>query len=268
MCETGRQEPMTETRPKLFSTSLERGLLVLAAFDQGEQTLGLTQLVERTGIEKTAAQRFLSTLVAMGYLLKDPVTRRYSLTARMLHLGSSFLRGNPLIERATPYMLNCNKELGETVNLGVLDDDEVILVARIPSREVVSPNVGLGSSFPWHVSGLGQSIVAYLPDERRQALVSQVNFVRRASNTIMDAEALHARLDQIRSSGSVLVVNENFDGDITVAAPVFDATGEVTAAVNIVVTPQRWSTDKAESLRPTVVVLASALSSHYPSRAK
>lgn len=254
---------MSDARPKLFSTSLERGLLILEAFSQGDQQLGLTQLVDRTKIEKTAAQRFLSTLVAMGYLQKDKVTRRYSLSARMLHLGAGFLRGNPLIERATPYMLNCNKDLGETVNLGVLDGSEVILVARIPSREVISPQIGLGSSFPWHVSGLGQAIVAYLPEERRQAMLGEVRFTRRASNTIMDRDTLHDRLEDIRRSGSVVVFNENVDGDITVAAPVFDSARQVAAAVNIVVTPQRWSLEKAETLRPSVLLLASALSSRH-----
>lgn len=254
---------MPETRPKLFSTSLERGLLILAAFSEGGQTLGLTQLVDRTKIEKTAAQRFLSTLVATGYLQKDKVTRRYSLSAKMLHLGAGFLRGNALVERATPYMLNCNKDLGETVNLGVLEGSDVILIARIPSREVISPQIGLGSSFPWHVSGLGQAIVAYLPEEQRRAMIGDVRFARRASNTIMDRDTLHERLEDIRKSGSVVAFNENFDGDITVAAPVFDAAHQVAAAVNIVVTPQRWSIERADTLRPSVLLLASALSSRH-----
>lgn len=253
-------------RPQgLFSTSLERGMRVLAAFEHGEPALGLGEVVARTGLEKTAALRFLATLVAAGYLHKDEAARRYAPTARMLHLGSSFLRGNPLIGRAMPYLLDCNRELGETVNLGVLDGDEAVLVARVPSRNVVTPNIGIGSGFPWHVSGLGQSIVAYLPEVERQGFVDRVAFVRRASQSIMDKETLNRRLDDIRLKRSVVVHNENYDGDITVAAPIFESTGHVVAAVNIVVAPQRWSEERAAALRPSVLQLANALSSSHAS---
>ena len=84
-------------RPQgLYSTSLARGLYVLSAFEHGEHALGLSEVVARTRLEKTAVLRFLATLVAAGYLRKDETARRYAPTARMLHLGSSFLRGNPL----------------------------------------------------------------------------------------------------------------------------------------------------------------------------
>ena len=89
-------------KPKLFNNSLQRGLQILEAFENGHQTLGLTELVEMTGIEKSAVQRLTSTLVAMGMLLKDARTRRYMPAPGLVRLGSVYLRGNPLIERATP----------------------------------------------------------------------------------------------------------------------------------------------------------------------
>lgn len=247
--------------PALSSLSLERGLRVLAAFDHGDPALGLTEVIALTGLEKTAVLRFLATLVAAGYLVKDARTRRYSPAARMLHLGASFLRGSPLIQRAMPYLLACARELEETVNLGMLDGDEALLLARVPSRHIVSPNIGVGSAFPWHVSGLGQSIVAYLPAPERDALLRRVVFVRRATNSIMDRQTLERRLEDVRLRRSVVVRDENYDGDITIAAPVFDAAGQVVAAVNIVVAPQRWSPERAAALRAHVLHLASAISS-------
>lgn len=246
---------------KLYNSSLERGLSILAIFDQGHRTLGLAQITEMTGLDKSAVQRFTQTLVDLRYLKKDPQTRRYSLSPRLLRLGSSFLRGNPLIERATPYMLNCNRETSETINLGVLDGNEVMLVARIPGREVISPNVGLGSSFPWHTSVLGQVVAAHLPPAELQALIDGVTFVQYASRTIMDADKLAERLAQIRQTGIVMARSEVFEGDITVAAPVFDYSGHVVAAVSIVVLQSSWTEEKAARLQPVVRELANAISS-------
>lgn len=249
----------TKPDSKLFNSSLERGLQILAAFDRGQRHLGLMQLVEMTGLEKTAVQRFTATLVAMGYLRKDPVTRRYALAPRILRLGASFLRGNPLIERAVPYMLSCNKEIGETVNLATLDGSDIILVGRIPGRNLVSPNVGLGSSFPWQISALGQAIVAFLPKAAREQLVGSVKFVRYASRTIMDKATLLERLESAREHGMVVAQDETFEGDVSIASPVFDAASGVVAAVNV--TSPRKTEEEVASLRRIVRQLAASISS-------
>lgn len=250
----------TAAAPRMFNSSLAKGLQVLAAFDLGYQSLGLSQIVALTRLEKTAVQRFVTTFVATGYLRKDPVTRRYYPAPRLLRLGASFLRGNPLIERATPYMLNCNKEIGETVNLAVLDGAQIVLVARVPGREFVTANVGLGSAYPWNVSALGQAIVAHLPADAREKLVSEISFVQFASNTIMSRKKMRTRMEDVRRDGVVVVADETYDGDIAVAAPVFGLSGAVVAAVNIVVTAPRWSATDAQKLRPVVLSLANAIS--------
>lgn len=245
----------------LYNSSLARGLSILTIFDEGHRTLGLAQIAEMTGLEKSAVQRFTQTLVDLRYLRKDPQTRRYSLSPRLLRLGSSFLRGNPLIERATPYMLNCNRETKETINLGVLDGDEVTLVARIPGHEVISPNVGLGSSFPWHTSVLGQVIAAYLPPDERDALLENAKFVQYTPRTLMTVDALRERLAQIRQDGFVMSRSEIYEGDISLAAPIVDYSGHVVAAVSIVVLLSSWTEEKAAHLQPVVGELASAISS-------
>lgn len=257
--EAGNHALSTKPDNKLFNSSLERGLQILAAFDRGQRSLGLMQLVEMTGLEKTAVQRFTATLVAMGYLRKDPVTRRYALAPRILRLGASFLRGNPLIERAVPYMLSCNKQIGETVNLAVLDGSDVILVARLPGPNLVSPNVGLGSSFPWHVSALGQTMVAFLPKAERERMIEAVTFVRYASRTIMDRAALLERIESARHNGVVVAQDETFEGDVSIAAPVFDAASGMVAAVNV--TCPKRPAQEVEALLGTVRHLAASISS-------
>lgn len=220
-------------RAKLISSSLQRGLMILEAFEYGQQTLGLTELVAMTGLEKTAVQRFTRTLVAAGLLVKDPASRRYSPGPSLLRMGSLYLRGNQFIERATPHILACNRQLGLTVNMGVLHRGEVVVVVRAAGHEVVAPNITLGSSFSWHISAIGQAIVAHLPTDEAQKLIGDVRYVPYASGSIMSREELVSRLETVRRNGFAVAHHEIFEGDISVAAPIFDASRRAVAAVNI-----------------------------------
>lgn len=254
--------------PKLISSSLQRGLTILDAFQSGHQSLGLTEIVAMTGLEKTAVQRFIRTLVAAGLLVKDQSSRRYSPGPGMLRMGSIYLRGNQLIERATPHIIACNRQLGLTSNMGVLDRGEVTVAVRAVGHEVVSTNVTLGSSFPWHISAIGQSIVAHLPVDEAESLISDVRYVPYASGTILNREALVERLETVRSNGFAVTHHEIYEGDISIAAPVFDASRRAVAAVNInIVRPGRFlAPDEQRTFSQIISNVASSISVRGPWR--
>lgn len=249
-----RQDP-------LLNASLQKGLGVLAAFDRGVPSLSLTQIIAITGLEKSAAQRFTYTLTKLGYLRKDPATRHYSLSARMLHLGSSYLRNNALVERSSPYLSESSKRLNETINLMELDGEEIIITARMRGPHVISPNVVIGSSFPWHVTSAGQVLVAHLPDNAGERLLRTSRLVAYASRTITNKEKLRDRLRQIRSEGFGLACQESFDGDISVSAPVFGPDGTVIAAVGAALLTTEWTVADARArIAPAIVELARTIS--------
>lgn len=254
--------------PKLISSSLQRGLAILDAFHPGHQSLGLTEIVAMTGIEKTAVQRFIRTLVGQGLLAKDPSSRRYSPGPGMLRMGSIYLRGNQLIERATPHIFACNRQLGLTVNMGVLDRGDVTIAVRAAGLEVVSTNVTLGSSFPWHISAIGQSIVAHLPVEEAEALIGDVRFVSYASGTIVNREELVERLETVRGNGYAVTHHEIYEGDISIAAPIFDASRRAVAAVNInIVRPGKFlAPDEQLTFSQIIANVASSISVRGPWR--
>lgn len=247
---------------KLISSSLQRGLTILDAFESGHQTLGLSELVTMTGLEKTAVQRFTRTLVAAGLLVKDQASRRYSPGPGLLRMGSIYLRGNHLIERATPHVFACNRQLGLTVNMGVLHRSEVTVVVRAAGQEVVAPNVTLGSCYPWHISAIGQAIVAHLPPAEAERLIDDVRFVRYASGSMLNRDDLVARLDTVRRNGHAVTHHEIYEGDISIAAPIFDASRNVVASVNInVVRPgQHLSAEEQLTFSQIISNVASSIS--------
>ncbi|MBV2145100.1 IclR family transcriptional regulator [Falsochrobactrum sp. TDYN1] len=246
----------------LFNSSLEKGLSVLQAFNDGRPSLTLTQVAAVTGLEKSAAQRFTATLVALGYLQKDQTTRQYSLTSRVLQLSANYLRCHVLLERATPYMLEWNSRIGEAVNLAEMDGADVIFLVRYRSRNVVGPALVAGSKFPWYISALGQAMVAYKPAGERNRILAATNPVSYASQTLTTREALEKRLETIRTDRFALTHRESFETEISLAAPIFGPSGDVVAAVGTAVVTPQWTVDDARArLAPALLDLAQAISS-------
>ncbi|MFP5405918.1 MAG: IclR family transcriptional regulator, partial [Gammaproteobacteria bacterium] len=105
----------------LFVQSFAKGLDVLLAFGPDRSSMSLPEIASAAGISKSAAQRFAFTLEALGYLSKDTVSKRYSLTPRVLELGYRYLLVDRVLERASPYLLELNRRCGETVNISEPD---------------------------------------------------------------------------------------------------------------------------------------------------
>ncbi len=254
-----------EPKPRhggLFNSSLEKGLSVLQAFDDGRPNLTLTQIAAVTGLEKSAAQRFTATLVTLGFLHKDPATRQYSLTSRVLQLGASYLHNHALLERATPYMQEWNSQHGEAVNLAELEGTDVIFLVRYRSRYVVNPNIVIGSKFAWYISALGQAIVAYKSPEERKRILDATKPVPYASRTLLTREDLERRLEEVRQNRFAITHKESFETEISIAAPVFGPTGAVIAAVGTAANATQSTVEQArERLAPAILELAWAVSS-------
>ncbi len=246
----------------LFNSSLEKGVSVLQAFDDGRPHLTLTQIAAVTGLEKSAAQRFTATLVTLGFLNKDPATRQYSLTSRVLQLGASYLRNHVLLERATPYLMEWNSQHGEAVNLAELEGTDVIFLARYRSRFVVNPNIVIGSKFSWYISALGQAMVAYKTPDERKRILDATKPVSYASKTLLTRDDLERRIAEVRKNRFALTYKESFETEISIAAPVFGPTGAVIAAVGTAANATQSSVEQAkERLAPAIQELARAVSS-------
>src|SRR5680860_94961 len=114
-----------------FVQSLERGLAVIRAFDADSPDLTLSDVARATGLTRAAARRFLHTLVELGYVRTDG--RLFSLRPRVLELGYSYLSSLSLPELALPHMERLVGQVHESCSLAVLDGEEVVYVARVPT---------------------------------------------------------------------------------------------------------------------------------------
>ncbi|WP_371600234.1 IclR family transcriptional regulator C-terminal domain-containing protein [Streptomyces sp. NBC_00564] len=224
-----------------FVRSFERGLAVIRAFDADHPELTLSQVARTCDMTRAAARRFLLTLLDLGYVHTDG--RMFRLTPRVLELGYSYLSGFTLPDLAEPHLEQLVAQVRESSSLCVLDGDDIVYVARVPTSRIMTATITVGTRFPAHVTSVGRVMLAHLPDEEIDARLARAELRPLTARTIVSAESLKAELLRVRRQGYAIVDQELEEGLRSVAAPVRDRDGEVVAAVNIPVHASRNSMD-------------------------
>jgi IclR family transcriptional regulator, pca regulon regulatory protein len=224
---------MTETKTPgdQFVQSLARGLTVIRAFDADNVTMTLSEVSKRTGLTRATARRFLHTLVDLGYVRTDG--RVFELTALVLQLGYSYLAGQSLPQLVQPLLEELSAQLHESTSASILDGDEIVYIARIHTRRIMTVGIMVGTRFPAYATSMGRVLLAGLPDEELDDYLAGAELKRLTPRTIADRTELRAELDRVRSQGWALVDQELEIGLRSVAVPVLHPDGSVAAALNM-----------------------------------
>lgn len=230
----------------LFIQSVEKAFCVLGAFNVERATLSLTEMVEVTGIDKSAIQRYLGTLVELGYIEKDGTSKRYSLTHKNLEVGFQFTQTNPLVKSTSPYIIDLWRTTNEAVSLSVLEDINVVYVARLLSPHSLTNRFGPGPKAPAYCVAAGLAMLSRLPEDRVLSLLQASDLRKFTSNTEIRIPQIIARLKVAREVGYVICSGEFFPNDITIAAPIVDSSGMPLGAINIATTKDRHTPQSVE----------------------
>jgi IclR family pca regulon transcriptional regulator len=223
-----RSEP---ARDGDYVQSLERGLSVIRAFDADHPRLTLSEVATSTGLSRAAARRFLRTLVQLGYMRSDG--SRFSLRPKVLELGYAYLSSLTLPEVAMPHLEQLVEQVHESSSVSELDGDEVIYIARVPTKRIMTVTISVGTRFPAYATSMGRVLLAAQPDERLDQYLDATRLRGLTGHTITNPAALRRELRKIGTQGWALVDQELEEGLRSVAAPIRDADGQVIAAVNV-----------------------------------
>jgi len=211
--------------------SLARGLSVIKAFSATSPELTLSEVARATGLTRAAARRFLLTLVDLGYVRTDG--RLFALSPRVLDLGYAYLSGLSLPEMAEPHLERLVAEVRESASVAVLDDEDVVYVARVATSRIMRVTINIGTRFPAHCTSMGRVLLAWLPPGDLDAYLGRVEFHRFTPNTITSPTALKTELEKVRAQGWAMVDQELEEGLRSIAVPVRERSGRVSAAINI-----------------------------------
>jgi IclR family pca regulon transcriptional regulator len=236
-----------------FVQSLERGLLVIRAFDAEHRELGLSEVARISGLTRAAARRFLLTLEKLGYVTLSE--GRFSLTPRVLELGYAYLSSLTLPEVAQPHMEALVARVNESSSISVLDGTDVVYVARVPTRRIMSITLSVGTRLPAFSTSMGRVLLAGLPEAELNARLDGMELRPLSAHTITDPATLRAALERVRRQGWAAVDQELEEGLRSLAVPIHDASGTVIAALNVSVHASRGT---MTTLRRDVLPLAQA----------
>lgn len=254
-------EVLVTQRDALFVGSVEKALRVLQAFSGDKSSLSLSEISERTGLGKSAAQRFCHTLVTLGYLLRDERSRQLRPSSKLLEFSFTFLASDPLSSIAAPFLLQARESSGEAVNLALPHGLDVIYITRLPSLNSHLVNPPIGGRAPMFCTSSGRAYLSALPDQAAEDIVNQSNLRKITPHTITDREQILALIAQARIDGFASAEQECINGELTVGAPIFGRQGKVVASMNICVHGRAWSPEEVvDKLSPIVMKTANEIS--------
>jgi IclR family acetate operon transcriptional repressor len=228
------EEPAVhEDRASIYEVAVvHKALHLLEIITEGGD-LGLAELSARAGASKASSFRVLSTLHRRGYVSKDPVTRKYTPGPRLVALSYATVSKLQLAPRARPVLERLREEFGETVNLGILADHDVLYLEIAESARSLRMASQSGSRDRLHSTSLGKAILAALPPAEARALLEGYERRPATRRTIVDIDALMAELRATRARGYSIDDEENEVGARCVGVAIMDGAGRPAAAISV-----------------------------------
>ena len=221
---------MLEPDGSTYVQSLARGLAVIRAFGAERPRLSLSDVARATDLTRASARRFLLTLESEGYVrARDGL---FELTPRVLELGFSYLSAQSLPEVAQPHLETLSHTVGESSSASILDGTDIVYIARVPTRRIMSVGITIGTRFPAYVTSMGRVLLAFASADDRETYFEGFTPTAFTSRTMTSPDALRAELDRVREQGWSLVDGELEAGLRALAVPVMKG-AEVVAAINV-----------------------------------
>lgn len=214
-------------------SSVRNAARVLKAFSSRHRSYGVSELARRLELSTSTTHRLLATLAAEHMVEQDPRTGRYHLGLAVYDLVAAAPEGYDLTEAVLPPMTMLRNRTGETVQVGVLDQREVVYVERLQSPHTLRMFLDVGRRNWAHSTGTGKVLLAHLTEAALTRTLSGWDMERLTDATITDPERLRAELLQVRDRGYAMNCEESEVGAVSVGAPIRDATGTVVAAMSV-----------------------------------
>jgi IclR family KDG regulon transcriptional repressor len=239
--------------------SLVRAIAILDCFRVEKPQLGVREVARQLDMSTSTVGRLLATLCSAGILSQDPQTRLYRMGPKVMAWSAVYTSLLDVRARARPVLEELARLTNETVSLYVLERTERVCVERIESPESVRVVVRVGERMPLHAGSAGKALLAFMPPESIDQILVQP-LERMTSNTIINRRNLLKELEATRARGYAVSHAERFDDAIGLAAPIFDASGQVIAALNVAGPMSRFTDEHVAKFAPKIVQLANQVS--------
>ncbi|MGV1753326.1 IclR family transcriptional regulator domain-containing protein [Agrobacterium sp. CG674] len=212
-------------------SGLAKGLRVLEAFRVEQPRLSISQAADAAGLDRATTRRCLLTLAELGYAAYDG--KYFTVTPKVLRLGTGCLATMPLPRIVQPVLDKLSEAIGQSTSVSILDETEIVYVARAAQRSVMSISLMPGSRLPAYCTSMGRVLLAALDREEQTAVLEKSDRRARTALTLIEIDALMEELVSTRQRGYALIDQEVELGLRSIAVPVHNIRGQTVAALNV-----------------------------------
>jgi IclR family transcriptional regulator, KDG regulon repressor len=226
-----------------YLSSVKNALRILNSFTMDEPEKKVSDISSSLGLNKSTVSRTMATLASEGFVFKDPETKKYRLGFSILTLSGIINSNMDIVRESQPILNKLVETLGETAHISIFDHLEVVYLQKVECNHPVRFLTHVGKRNPPYCTSSGKVLLAYSSPDIIEAIINQ-GLKQYTKNTITDPDKLRSHLNEIREHGYAYSVEEFSEGVITIAAPIYDYTGKVIAALSVVGPKQRIQQQK------------------------
>ncbi|TMJ23186.1 MAG: IclR family transcriptional regulator [Alphaproteobacteria bacterium] len=255
-----RSDPDHDPEPRDGGVqSVDRALLIIETLAEDDEGYRLSDLAVRTGLSTSTAHRLLTTLERRRFVQFDRDGSKWHVGAQSFVVGSTFVRRRNFATQAMPYLRKLRDQTRETANLAVVDDESIIVLTRMESREIMRSLTKVGGRVAMVASGVGKAVLATYSDDDVNAIIRRQGMPRLTEKSIVRPGALFRELETIRRQGYAVDDEEARIGLRCVAAVVYSDSSEPLAAISVSGMTSRVTAARLPALGQTVREVAAEL---------
>lgn len=248
---------------KYHVPNLERALNIFQLLAENPQGLTQKEMIDALDVSKNSVYRITETLIDHGYIARDEPTRRYSLTRKLMSLGATAMGDRKIVEASFNEMLDLRDKVNASVYLAVLEGTEGVILEQATGGSPFKFSVDLGSRFNLHSGAPGKALLAFLPDDERDAILSKIKMTKFNERTITTKKAMLEEISIIRKMGYATDLAEEFEGCNCVGAVIRDHAGYPIAMIWATGTSYNLTEEKFPTIGKHVAATALAISNKF-----
>lgn len=217
----------------LFVRAAARAMAVMSVFEHTNKPLSLNEIAELSGLDRSAAQRMVHTLQSLDMIVRDDSDRGYLPGKRVLSMAYSYLRLNPVMQRATPILLELRRRARERVDLSLWDDTRLIYALRMPSKNEVFTATLVGNSVPVYCTAGGVAVLSRLSDVQIADIFERSPRVPYTPETFTTLDEVMGAVHEARLNGHAMMTGQLLRHEISMAVPILDVDGRPVGALHL-----------------------------------
>lgn len=246
-----------------MDSTVSKGLTVLELLVRASAPMRLSAVAQELGLQKSNAHRTLATLIAGGFVVQDEETGRYRPSLKLFELGSKVVSDHPARRAAAPYMQDLHKNLGETVNLYVLDKNAILVIEKLLSPRPLRFSSQPGSRLPIATTAAGRAMLAHEPDPAT-VLRQSLEIAPLPPRFEIEQQDVLDALPAIRAAGFAEAVDSWTPGIFSIAAPILRSDGRAGAAIGVSGPIERQTDKNRAAIIEALLTISARIAENAP----